>query len=58
MIQYQLVLPPPITAAQAASIIGRLGGMERARRELERKLAVGRQIRAELHLAPDPRLRG
>jgi hypothetical protein len=49
-------LPPPITAHEAAAIIGKLGGRARAERARIPIRKTAQQIREELHLPPDPRL--
>lgn len=56
MIQIEFYLPPPITAADAASILGQLGGQARAKQLREPIRETARQMRAELNLPPDPRL--
>jgi hypothetical protein len=51
-VQFVMVLPPPITAHEAAAILGRLGAKERARREREPIKAEARELREQLGLAP------
>lgn len=48
MTQIELYLPPPITAHEAAAILGRLGGQERARRDREPIKAKTRELCVEL----------
>ena len=56
MSQIEFYLPPPITAHEAASIIGRLGGKARAQQQRIPIRARTQQLRQELGLKPDPRL--
>lgn len=56
MIQIELYLPPPITAHQAAAILGKLGGQERARRNREPIRTTTRKLRQETGLPPHPAL--
>jgi hypothetical protein len=56
MTQIELYLPPPITAHEAAAIIGRLGGKARAEQMRAPIRAKANQLREELGLAPDRRL--
>lgn len=56
--QILMWLPPPITAHEAAAILGRLGGQERARKARAPILAKASAIRRELGLDPDQRLAG
>lgn len=56
MIQIELYLPPPITAHQAAAILGKLGGQARAVAQRKPILERAAQIRDELHLPPSPAL--
>lgn len=58
MTQIEFYLPPPITAQQAAAILGKIGGQARARNWTEQRNAVARQIRDEMHLPPSPALKG
>ena len=51
-IQIELYLPPPITAREAAAILGHLGGKVRAQRLREPILKVARRMREELKLPP------
>lgn len=57
MTQIELYLPPPITAQQAAAIIGRLGGKARAEQVRAPIRAKACEIRNELKLPPHPGLR-
>lgn len=56
MIQIQFYLPPPITAHEAAAIIGRLGGKARAEKARAPIRAKCRAIRDELGLPQHPAL--
>lgn len=56
MIQIEFYLPPPLTAAEAASIIGRLGGQARARQVRGPILAKAAEIRRELNMPRHPAL--
>lgn len=58
MTQIELYLPPPITAAQAAAILGHLGGKARAEQARAPILAKARELRRERGLEPDQRLGG
>jgi hypothetical protein len=51
-VQFVMVLPKPITAHEAAAILGKLGGQERARRNREPIKAKARELREQLGLAP------
>lgn len=57
MTQIELYLPPPITAQEAASILGHLGGKARAEQSRAPIWAKACEIRAELNLPPHPGLR-
>ena len=50
MTQIEFYLPPPITAHEAASIIGRLGGQARARKLREPIISTTKQLRRECGL--------
>lgn len=56
MIQIEFYLPPPITAQDAAAILGKLGGKARAAKARAPYLAKAREIRTQLNLSPDRRL--
>lgn len=56
-VQIAMYLPPPITPANAASILGKLGGEARARQIRERFRRKALQLRNELHLGEHPGLR-
>lgn len=51
-VQFVMVLPAPITAQEAAAILGQLGGKARAERARAPILAKARKLREELNLAP------
>lgn len=58
MIQIELYLPPPITAQQAAAILGHLGGKAMAEKARAPFRAKAREIRSDLNLSVDRRLAG
>lgn len=57
MTQGEMFLPPPITAQQAAAIMGRLGGKARAEKVRAPIRAKACEIRIEMGLPPHPGLR-
>lgn len=56
-VQFVMVLPAPITAHEAAAILGKRGGQERARRNREPILSKARELRRECGMPPSPALR-
>lgn len=58
MTQIEFYLPPPITAHEAAAIIGRLGGKARAEKVRIPIRAKARELRREAGMDPHPALGG
>jgi hypothetical protein len=56
MTQIELYLPPPITAKEAAAILGHLGGKAMAEQTRAPIRAKACEIRSELNLPPHPGL--
>jgi hypothetical protein len=56
MTQIELYLPPPITAKEAASILGHLGGKARAEQARAPIRAKCREMRDQMGLTPHPGL--